>query len=93
MELVDVPDSKSGAARRVGSSPTRGTTAHACALLFISRPIYQRSYTDSKLDKQNSFAKVKGVYQKGSSLFMFRQDFPSNRSSASCVKDCNLKCL
>ena len=26
MELVDVPDSKSGAARRVGSSPTRGTT-------------------------------------------------------------------
>ncbi|MEY3057812.1 MAG: hypothetical protein RLZZ149_249 [Pseudomonadota bacterium] len=25
MELVDVPDSKSGAARRVGSSPTRGT--------------------------------------------------------------------
>jgi hypothetical protein len=27
MELVDVPDSKSGAARRVGSSPTRGTIA------------------------------------------------------------------
>ena len=26
MELVDVPDSKSGAARRGGSSPPRGTT-------------------------------------------------------------------
>jgi hypothetical protein len=33
MELVDVPDSKSGAARRVGSSPTRGTTAHKWAVL------------------------------------------------------------
>ena len=27
MELVDVPDSKSGAARRGGSSPPRGTTS------------------------------------------------------------------
>jgi hypothetical protein len=30
MELVDVPDSKSGAARRGGSSPPRGT------IFFIS---------------------------------------------------------
>ena len=29
MELVDVPDSKSGAARRGGSSPPRGTTQMA----------------------------------------------------------------
>ena len=27
VELVDAPDSKSGAARRVGSSPTGGTTS------------------------------------------------------------------
>ena len=29
MELVDVPDSKSGAARRGGSSPPPGTTKHS----------------------------------------------------------------
>ncbi len=33
MELVDVPDSKSGAARRGGSSPPRGTTPY---FLFLS---------------------------------------------------------
>ena len=33
MELVDVPDSKSGAARRGGSSPPRGTTP---PILFAS---------------------------------------------------------
>ncbi len=33
MELVDVPDSKSGAARRGGSSPPRGTTDLSLAIL------------------------------------------------------------
>ena len=33
MELVDVPDSKSGAARRGGSSPPRGTTIYGFTLL------------------------------------------------------------
>lgn len=33
MELVDVPDSKSGAARRGGSSPPRGTTDLSLAML------------------------------------------------------------
>ena len=32
MELVDVPDSKSGAARRGGSSPPRGTISNGCYL-------------------------------------------------------------
>ena len=73
MELVDVPDSKSGAARRVGSSPTRGTTAHTCAILFISRPVYQGSNTDSfKSGAVELFLKVKGIYQKSPSLCMFR---------------------
>ena len=37
MELVDVPDSKSGAARRGGSSPPRGTILSR--LLFATRTV------------------------------------------------------
>ena len=36
MELVDVPDSKSGAARRGGSSPPRGTTQFGFSALEFS---------------------------------------------------------
>jgi hypothetical protein len=41
MELVDVPDSKSGAARRGGSSPPRGTIPPL--FIFKLRP---NRYTD-----------------------------------------------
>ena len=45
MELVDVPDSKSGAARRVGSSPTRGTTVGSInANCFPKRLIKHKAY-------------------------------------------------
>ena len=44
MELVDVPDSKSGAARRGGSSPPRGTTDGTFnANCFPKIPIYHKA--------------------------------------------------
>ena len=46
MELVDVPDSKSGAARRGGSSPPRGTIKRLPSLF----PKTYISYVSDSLD-------------------------------------------
>ena len=56
MELVDVPDSKSGAARRVGSSPTRGTTVGSLyANCFPKRLDKMRCELDDLLLESNNY--------------------------------------
>jgi len=49
MELVDVPDSKSGAARRGGSSPPRGTTDGSFHVIREPKTINQEVKASLKL--------------------------------------------